>query len=125
MEVALQYAPEVRRGDVPPPTPASYTVHRVRPVAPAAHPNWHGAAEHWQQSLSNVQHKAALLQHKCQAELQRQPQCASLLPASGYEDPLCDTLAARRAVNASLATQMEFFTACMQAWACAPSAQMS
>lgn len=122
VEVALKYAPAVRRGDVPPPPPVTYTVRRVLPVAPAAQLNWHGAAEQWHQILTNVQRTTAQLQYKCAAELQRQGQCMPpLTSGSCSEVPLCDTLAARRAVNASLATQMEFFTACMQAWAGAPA----
>lgn len=122
VEVALKYAPEVRRGDEPPPAATTCTVCRVLPVAPAAHLNWHGAAEQWHQSLTNVQRTTAQLQDKCAAELQRQGQCMPpLTRGSCSEVPLCDTLAARRAVNASLATQMEFFMACMQAWAGAPA----
>jgi hypothetical protein len=125
VEVALKFAPDERRGDAPPPPPACYTVRRVLPVTPAAHHNWHGAAEHWQESLANVQRTAALLQGKCAAELQRQAECAPLLAAGGGgEDPFSNTLAARRAVNASLATQMEFFTACKQAWTGAPTAPL-
>ena len=121
----MKYAPYERRGDVTPPLPPCYTVRRVLPVTPAAQPNWHGAAEHWQQSLDNVKRTTTLLQGKCAAELQRQALHAPLAGSGGSSsDPLCDTLAARHAVNASLVAQMEFFTACMQAWAGTPMAQL-
>lgn len=122
----MKYAPHERRGDASSPLPPRYTVRRVLPVTPAAQPNWHGATEHWQHSLDNVQRTTTLLQGKCAAELQRQALHAPLAGSGGSSgDPLCDTLAARRAVNASLAAQMEFFTACMQAWAGTPTVQLA
>lgn len=126
MEVALQYAPQVRSGDESPPPPAHYSVRRVLPVAPPSQLNWAGAAEHWTHSLGNVQRTTALLQTKCAVELQREEQQRTAAAASGgCVDPLSDTIAARQAVNESLATQLEFFTACMQAWAGPPRTSLA
>lgn len=76
--------------------------------------------------LQGMQRTAQLLHAKCDAEL------AALRPttgaggaaadASSQLEGLEDTVALRRAVNASLANQMAFFTACVQAWAGPPHA---
>lgn len=121
------YAPESRRGDVPPAPPAeTYTVRRVRPVAPPAQANWEGAAAHWQHSLEHARRMTELLRDKSQLELQaaegerRQRTAQHLESGLASGDLLAETVAARRAVNASLDSQVQFFNACVQAWAGPP-----
>lgn len=126
----------LRRGEqAPPPPPPAYRVRRCRPESPAAQANWAGAAEHWTASLAHAQRTTQLVHAKCEAELAAAaapatpPSAAHHHPAGAGSPTLAaaaalldvpDTLALRRAVNASLATQLEFFTACTQAWAGQP-----
>lgn len=127
IERRQQYPPATRRGDVPPsPPPPAYRVRRVRPETPAAEQGIVGAADHWQNSLDGMQRTAELVHAKCTAELAaaqaRAVPLVARTPQKWISDPAAvqDTLALRHAVNASFVSQMEFFTACVQAWAGPP-----
>lgn len=120
----------LRRGDQAPPRPPVYRVRRCRPETPAPQANWTGAAEHWTASLLLARHTTELVHAKCMAGLAAAaagapgspgtpPPAAATHPATTHPD-VPDTLALRRAVNASLATQLQFFTECTKAWAGAP-----
>lgn len=71
--------------------------------------------DQWDRSLAGARHTAEAVREKCEQELllERSRRGAGL--ASGL--PLLEeTAALRRTVNASLMSQMEYFTRCMQAW---------
>lgn len=139
VERALKMPPHLRRGDEAPPPPPVYRVRRCRPESPAPQTNWAGASEHWAASLAQAQRTTELVHAKCLAELAgtaaaapssppTQSPAAHLAARNGMSSSpppaaaealldVPDTLALRRAIDSSLATQLELFNACSQAWA--------